>query len=133
MILVTATEDEAMRISSQDVNTTKLEIMEVLRGIYGDDIPEMDNILVPTWINDSLYLGMFSNVPYLLTLEDQVRFSEPEGNLFLSGEANLVGENGFVHSAYCSGMETSGAILRATGRPTDRGNLPTCPLVDTAP
>ena len=28
-------------------------------------------------------------------------------------------------------METSGAILRATGRPTDRGNLPTCPLVDT--
>ena len=133
MIVVTATEDEAVRISSQDVNTTKLEIMEVLRGIYGDDIPEIDNILVPTWINDPLYLGMFSSAPYLLTLEDHIRFSEPEGNLFLSGEANLVGENGYVHSAYCSGMETSGAILRATGRSTDRGNLPTCPLVDTAP
>ena len=128
IILITVTGNEAVRISNQNINATKSEIMEVLREVYGDHIPEPDDILVPTWINDPLYRGMYSNTSFGMTIEDQQRFGEPEGNLFLSGEANIVGYNGFVHSGYCSGMEASGAILQATGRPSNRSNLPRCQL-----
>ena len=128
IILITVTGNEAVRISNQNINATKLEIMEVLREVYGDHIPEPDDVLVPTWINDPLYRGMYSNTGFGMTIEDQQRFGEPEGNLFLSGEANIVGYNGFVHSGYCSGMEASGAILQATGRPSNRSNLPRCQL-----
>ena len=128
IIMVTVTEDEAVRISNQDKSTTTMEIMEVLRGVYGDDIPEPNDILVPTWINSPFYQGMFSDAAFGLTIKGRERFKEPEGNLYLSGEGNLVGDNGYVHSGYCSGMETSSAILQAIGRPINGSNLPSCPL-----
>ena len=126
IILMTVTEDEAVRISNQDKSTTTMEIMGVLRRIYGNDIPKPNEIMVPTWINDPLYRGMYSNTAIGLAVEDHQAFKKAEMKLYFSGEANIVGENGYVHSGYCSGMETSEAILKDTERPTDGSNLPSC-------
>ena len=126
IILMTVTEDEAIRISNQDKTTTMMEIIGVLRRIYGNGIPEPNEIMVPTWINDPLYRGMYSNTAIGLAVEDHQAFKKAEMKLYFSGEANIVGENGYVHSGYCSGMETSRAILKDTERPTDGSNLPSC-------
>lgn len=40
ILLVTTTGKEAKRVEKQTENQTKAEIMDVLRGIYGQDIPE---------------------------------------------------------------------------------------------
>lgn len=40
MLLVAVTEDEGRRIEKLTFEETKKEIVEILRGVYGQDIPE---------------------------------------------------------------------------------------------
>ncbi|WOL18620.1 hypothetical protein Cni_G27417 [Canna indica] len=45
VLMVTVTDDESKRIEKQDDSETKKEAMEVLRKIFGEDIPEAEYIL----------------------------------------------------------------------------------------
>lgn len=40
MLLITVTDDEGRRIEKQSFEKTKAEIVEMLRGVYGQDVPE---------------------------------------------------------------------------------------------
>ena len=63
VLLVTVTDDESRRIEQQPDSDTKAEVMEVLRAMFGKNIPEATDILVPKWWSDRFYRGTFSNWP----------------------------------------------------------------------
>lgn len=63
ILMVTVTDEESRRIEQQDESTTKKEAMEVLRSMFGKDIPEATDILVPRWWSNKFFRGSFSNWP----------------------------------------------------------------------
>ncbi|MQM20932.1 hypothetical protein Taro_053961 [Colocasia esculenta] len=63
VLLVTVTDDESRRIEQQPDNVTKAEAMQVLRNMFGKNIPEATDILVPKWWSNRFYKGTFSNWP----------------------------------------------------------------------
>lgn len=111
IILVTLTGNEAIRLSLQDKNVTKMEIMAVLRSMYGNDIPEADSILVPTWYKDPFYMGTYTNCPLGVTDDTFAELRKPEGRLYLSGEGTS-DYSGYVHGGYLAGIATAEEILR---------------------
>ena len=62
-LLVTVTDDESRRIEQQPDSDTKAEIMGVLRAMFGKNISEATDILVPRWWSDKFYRGSYSNWP----------------------------------------------------------------------
>lgn len=63
MLLVTVTDEESRRIEQQSDEETKAEAMEVLKKMFGPNIPDATDILVPRWWSDRFYKGTFSNWP----------------------------------------------------------------------
>jgi len=63
VLLVTVTDEESRRIEQQSDAETKAEAMEVLRSMFGKNIPDATDILVPRWWSDRFYKGTFSNWP----------------------------------------------------------------------
>lgn len=70
ILFVTVTDDEARRIERQSDDITKEEAMEVLRKIFGPEIPDALDILVPRWGMDRLQRGSYSNWPAGVTDDD---------------------------------------------------------------
>ena len=60
ILLVTVTGEES---EQQSDSKTKAEAMEVLRSMFGKDIPDATDIMVPRWWSDRFYKGTFSNSP----------------------------------------------------------------------
>ena len=132
ILMVTVVDSEAKRISRQNSKTTKEEIMKVLREWYGNDIPNATDILVPSWYNDPLYRGMYTNAHLGLTKENQINLGQPEDNLYFSGEGTSIHYHGYMHGGYCSGLATAGTILKAEGMSESASNLPACPRAGAA-
>ena len=131
IILMTVTGDEAMRISRLSKNEVRQEVVAVLREWYNNDnIPEItndDDIECYDWNTDEFFLGMFSNNPTTLTIDDKRNLAMPEGRLYFSGEANSIEHGGTIHGAYCSGMDAATKILTAKGMYNEGSNsLPKC-------
>ncbi|XP_026389301.1 polyamine oxidase-like isoform X2 [Papaver somniferum] len=63
ILLATVTDDESRRIEQQSNSQTKEEIMDVLRNMFGKNIPDATDILVPKWWSNKFYKGTFSNWP----------------------------------------------------------------------
>lgn len=76
-MLVTVEDDESIRVEQQSDEETKAEIMEVLRKMFGKDIPEATHILIPRWKSDRFYQGSYSNWPvgYSQKRHDQLKVS----------------------------------------------------------
>ena len=130
IILMTVTGDEAMRISNSSKDEVKQEVVAVLREWYNNDnIPEITNndIEYYDWNTNEFFLGMFSNNPTTLTINDKRNLAIPEGRLYFSGEANSIEHGGTIHGAYCSGMDAATKILTAKGMYNEGSNsLPKC-------
>ena len=139
ILLITVVENEATRILGQSENQTKEEIMQVLTGIYGDNIPEIDSILIPDWYKDPFYLGSFSSTPIGVNASTEREIAKPEGNLYISGEVTDPDYSGFVHGAYFSGVATGRSVVEAieavspvpalTPSPTPSGQSALSPLL----
>ena len=112
ILLFFLTEDHALRVSKQPKNITQMEIMEILRKIYGNSIPEPEDILVSPWIEDPLFRGMFTNVSPGVTDEMYEVASKPIGNLYFSGEGTCREYFGTVVGAYMSGISTGNKMLK---------------------
>lgn len=63
ILVVTLTSEEAKRIEAQSDEETKREAMEVLREMFGHEIPEANDILVPRWWNNRFQRGSYSFYP----------------------------------------------------------------------
>ncbi|KAL0387939.1 UNVERIFIED_CONTAM: Polyamine oxidase 1 [Sesamum radiatum] len=63
ILVVTLTNGESKRIEAQSDEETMREAMDVLRNMFGHDIPDAVDILVPRWWNNRFQRGSYSNYP----------------------------------------------------------------------
>ena len=126
VMFMTVVSSLAERVTTQNVNTTIDEIMAVLRDLYGNDIPEPIDILVPDWITNPLYRGMYTNVQIGVRNVCKDIVAQPEGNLYFSGEALSQTVSGTTIGAYCTGLNVSEVILNREGLNNDQSSLPGC-------
>jgi len=63
VLLVTVTDEESRRIELQSDEETLVEIMVVLRTMFGNNVPDATSIYVPRWNADRLFKGSYSNWP----------------------------------------------------------------------
>ena len=85
--------------------------MDILREMHGNDIPEPEDILIPSWISDPLYRGMFSNAAPGVTEEMYEEAASPVGKLYFSGEGMCKLYFGTVVGGYVSGLTTGQETL----------------------
>lgn len=65
ILVVTLTNGESKRVEDQTDEETLREAMSVLRDMFGPDIPNATDILVPRWWNNRFQRGSYSNYPVI--------------------------------------------------------------------
>ncbi|XP_068722900.1 uncharacterized protein [Montipora capricornis] len=109
-LLATLTGDEALRIEAQDDSKTMDEVMQVLRNMYGDDIPNATEIVLNKWSQNPYIKGSYCD-PVIGT--DSSVFANMAGrlkNLFFAGEATHADWYGYLQGGYYSGLEKANEI-----------------------
>ncbi|CAI0398718.1 unnamed protein product [Linum tenue] len=78
ILMVTVTADESRRVEQLSNAAIQAEAMVVLKKMFGDKIPNPENILVPRWGSHRFYKGSYSNWPanYNQEKHDQLGVSE---------------------------------------------------------
>ncbi|KAL0464455.1 UNVERIFIED_CONTAM: Polyamine oxidase 1 [Sesamum latifolium] len=111
ILVVTLTNGESKRIEAQPDQETMREAMEVLRNMFGPDIPDATDILVPRWWNNRFQRGSYSNYPIYVNHQLVDDIKAPVGRIFFTGEHTSEKFSGYVHGGYLSGIDTSKALL----------------------
>ncbi|CAF4153693.1 unnamed protein product, partial [Rotaria magnacalcarata] len=106
ILVVTVVADQALIVEAQSKNQTLIEIMNVLRSMYGKNIPEPNNFYYYRWTLDPLYRGSYSNWPTGTSLCQHNNLGRPIGRLHFAGEAYSQEYYGFLHGAYLEGLKT---------------------------
>lgn len=65
VLVVTLTNGESKRVEAQSDEETLKEAMEVLRDMFGPNIPNATDILVPRWWKNRFQRGSYSNYPII--------------------------------------------------------------------
>ncbi|KAI3445051.1 hypothetical protein Pfo_001716 [Paulownia fortunei] len=111
ILVVTLTNGESKRIEAQSDQETMKEAMEVLRNMFGHDIPDATDILVPRWWNNRFQRGSYTNYPIYVNHQLVDDIKAPVGRIYFTGEHTSEKFSGYVHGGYLSGIETSKALL----------------------
>ncbi|XP_021736253.1 polyamine oxidase 1-like isoform X1 [Chenopodium quinoa] len=123
ILVVTLTNDESKRVEAQSNQETLREAMEVLKDMFGPDIPDATDILVPRWWNNRFQRGSYSNYPIISNNKVARDLKDPVGRIFFSGEHTSERFNGYVHGGYLAGIDSANALLEEMmtekGRKTD--------------
>jgi polyamine oxidase len=112
VIMVTAVDDMARSNEKRTDAEIQAEAMQVLREMYGDDIPQPDDIIVPRWNSDPLYRGSYSNWPLGVLDQHHENLRQPVGNgrVLFTGEAMSPEAFGYVQGAWLEGQSTGRGI-----------------------
>ena len=111
ILIITVTGEEATRVQYQSDQETLAEIMNILRNVYGDNIPDPIEFSYPRWHHDPLFFGCYSNNPIGISHNDFVTLSSNVSRMYFAGEATNELYNGFVHGAYFSGLNRANKML----------------------
>ncbi|RZC57036.1 hypothetical protein C5167_004339 [Papaver somniferum] len=111
-LLVTVTDDESRRVEQQPDSETLAEIMDVLRNMFGKNIPDATDILVPKWWSDRFYKGTFSNWPIGVDQHEYDQIRAPVGRVYFTGEHTSEHYNGYVHGAYLAGIDSANILVK---------------------
>ncbi|KAA3469516.1 polyamine oxidase 1 [Gossypium australe] len=125
ILVVTLTNDESKRVESQSDEETLKEAMVVLRDMFGTDIPDATDILVPRWWNNRFQRCSYSNYPMISNNQVINDIKAPVGRIFFTGEHTSERFNGYVHGGHLAGIDTSKAVLeemRKDERQNDKQN-----------
>ncbi|GAA0142031.1 oxidase [Lithospermum erythrorhizon] len=120
LLVVTLTNEESKRIEAQSDEETLREAMEVLRNMFGPDIPNATDIIVPRWWNNRFQCGSYSNYPIYVNRQLVHDIKAPVGRVFFTGEHTSEKFNGYVHGGYLSGIDTSKALLEEMRKEKER-------------
>ncbi|XP_031406188.1 polyamine oxidase 1 [Punica granatum] len=112
ILMVTLTNGESKRVEDQSDEETLKEAMSVLRDMFGPDIPNATDILVPRWWNNRLQRGSYTNYPIISNCEVVRNIKAPVGRIFFTGEHTSERFSGYVHGAYLAGIDTGTALLQ---------------------
>ncbi|KAI9140236.1 amine oxidase [Paraphysoderma sedebokerense] len=113
LLMVTVTDEEAKRLERKDNEAITREIMQVLREMYGEDIPDAMDITVSRWWNDELFHGSYTNwgIGFSESQHDNLR-APLLNRVFFAGEASSPRYNGHVHGAYFTGREMATNVAK---------------------
>ncbi|RDY04287.1 Polyamine oxidase 1, partial [Mucuna pruriens] len=114
ILVVTLTNGESKRVEAQPDEETLREAMAVLRDMFGPNIPDAIDILIPRWWNNRFQRGSYSNYPIISN------HKAPVGRIFFTGEHTSERFNGYVHGGYLAGIDTSKALLEEMRKENER-------------
>ncbi|XVE74205.1 hypothetical protein DITRI_Ditri11bG0180000 [Diplodiscus trichospermus] len=121
ILVVTLTNGESKRVENQSDEETLKEAMGVLRDMFGPNIPNATDILVPRWWNNRFQRGSYSNYPIISNHQLFNDIKAPVGRIFFTGEHTSERFNGYVHGGYLAGIDASKALLEEIAK-DDRKN-----------
>ncbi|XP_039117607.1 LOW QUALITY PROTEIN: polyamine oxidase 1-like [Dioscorea cayenensis subsp. rotundata] len=124
VLLVTVTDEESRRIEQQSNAATKAEIMNVLRDMFGKNIPEATDILVPRWWSDRFYKGTFSNWPIGVNRYEYDQIRAPVDRVYFTGEHTSESYNGYVHGAYLAGIDSANMMIKCIKKGMCKFHIP---------
>ncbi|XP_071809334.1 uncharacterized protein [Asterias amurensis] len=110
-LLATLTGDESRRVEAQPVSQTKAEIEQVLRNMYGDTIPDIEDILISGWTSNPLTMGSYSAWPTELSRQCTDALEGRVDRVFFGGEATSPVHYGYVEGGLDSGKREGLKIL----------------------
>ncbi|KAG6630298.1 polyamine oxidase 1-like [Carya illinoinensis] len=111
ILVVTLTNGESKRVEGQSDEETLKEAMGVLRDMFGPNIPNATDILVPRWWNNRFQRGSYSNYPIISNPLLFQNIKAPVGRIFFTGEHTSERFNGYVHGGYLAGIDTGKALI----------------------
>lgn len=131
VLMVTITGPQGMRIEQQTNDKTKAEAMEVLKFMFGVDIPDPTDMYVPRWNDNPLFRGSYSNWPIGTSSVDHIELGTfISDRLMIRGEATSPGLNGWMHGAFTEGQQAAKDIKACIDFPNGQlckcANDPTC-------
>ncbi|PWN47291.1 amine oxidase [Violaceomyces palustris] len=111
IFFVTVTDSEAYRVESMSDQEVQDELMQLLRSIYGNDIPDPDDFYMPRWTKDPLFRGSYSNWPVGELEGHHQNLRAPLlDRLHFTGEAMSAPYFGFLQGAWLEGESTARAV-----------------------
>ena len=110
ILMATVTGRWATAVYNQTTDATKSQIMQVLRKVYGSQIPDPVGVTIPDWGINPFYMGMYSDFPpgYEHLREDLVSHA---GRVYFGGEATNDKYSAYVHGAYFSGIDAANQVI----------------------
>lgn len=101
------------------------EATQILRGVFGNDVPYPVEAVVTRWGSDRFARGSYSSAAPGMLPDDYDSMARPVGNLFFAGEHTIGTHPATVHGAFLSGLRAASEVLEAMLGPIE---VPT-PLV----
>ena len=89
------------------------EATEVLRKIFGPDVPLPIEATVARWSRDRFARGSYSSSGPAMQPTDYDTMAKPVGNLYFAGEHTIGTHPATVHGAYLSGLRAAGEVLHS--------------------
>ncbi|KAB5541012.1 hypothetical protein DKX38_013986 [Salix brachista] len=120
ILVVTLTNGESKRVEAQSDEETLEEAMGVLRDMFGPNIPNATDIIVPRWWNNRFQRGSYSNYPIISDNQDVHYIKAPVGRIFFTGEHTSERFSGYVHGGYLAGIDTSKSLLEEMRKQKER-------------
>ncbi|XP_047313974.1 polyamine oxidase 1 [Impatiens glandulifera] len=125
ILVVTLTNEESKRVEAQPDEETMKEAMEVLRNMFGSEIPDPTDIIVPRWYENRFQRGSYSNYPIYGNYKMVNNIKARVDRVYFTGEHTSEKFNGYVHGGYLSGIETGKALVEEM-REDENNNEPSC-------
>lgn len=102
------------RFSEQTANlpdaVVEERLMEILRSMFGPDIPSPTGMVRTHWERDPFALGSYAYIPVGAEPADMDILAEPVGRVHFAGEATHRQHDGTVHGAMLSGIREAKRI-----------------------
>lgn len=89
------------------------EATDILRSIFGKDVPYPVESVVTRWESDRFARGSYSSAAPGMHPDDYDVMARPIGNLFFAGEHTIGTHPATVHGAYLSGLRAASEILES--------------------
>ena len=87
--------------------------MDVLRGMYGKEIPQPVEFMTTRWRTDPLFCGSFTSWPVGYDEKQFAEMKRPLGALYFAGEAMDEESTPDVNGAYASALAQAKEIAQA--------------------
>ena len=111
ILFVTVVTDQSYIVESQSDETTKQQVLQVLREMFGTDaVPDPIDFMYPRWSSMPWAYGSFSNWPPGFTIEDHDDLRGNMGRVWFAGEATSRKYYGYLHGAYFEGRDVGQTV-----------------------
>ncbi|KAH6718037.1 putative flavin-containing polyamine oxidase [Leptodontidium sp. MPI-SDFR-AT-0119] len=125
ILVATVTSPFSSIVESQPLETTKGQVMDVLKEMFGvENVPEPTAFMLPKWGEMEWAKGSFSNWPpgFTISEHDDLRRAVG-GRLWWAGEHTSRERYGYLHGAFDEGRNVGTRVARCVNDPESRDYL----------